>query len=84
MQGADMKTSNSVRAIVTVSGSFLLALSAWAQQTAAPSAPATPAVQKVSVKGTARFDFDKLAVTVRYWTDLKEEAVPFKLEPAKK
>jgi len=27
---------------------------------------------------------EKLAVTVRYWTDLKEEAVPFKMEPAKK
>jgi OOP family OmpA-OmpF porin len=60
-----MKTSNAVRAIVTISGSFLLALSAWAQESAAPStpaAPASPAVQKVSVKGTARFDFDKAAV----------------------
>lgn len=27
---------------------------------------------------------EKLAVTVRYWTDLKEEVVPFKMEPAKK
>jgi hypothetical protein len=27
---------------------------------------------------------EKLAVTVRYWTDLKEEAVPFKMEPVKK
>jgi hypothetical protein len=26
----------------------------------------------------------KLAVTVRYWTDLKEVAVPFKMEPVKK
>jgi hypothetical protein len=27
---------------------------------------------------------EKLAVSVRYWTDLKEEAVPFKMEPVKK
>lgn len=35
------------------------------------------------------FQFDKakgktLAVTVRYWTDLKEVAIPFKMEPVKK
>lgn len=38
---------------------------------------------------TKTFSFDKakggkLAVTVRYWTDLKEEAVPFKLAPPAK
>jgi len=27
---------------------------------------------------------EKLSVTVRYWTDIKEEVVPFKMEPTKK
>jgi len=42
-----------------------------------------------SVNDSKTYHFDKakgekLDVTVRYWTDLKEEAVPFKMEPAKK
>lgn len=38
-------------------------------------------------KKTYHFDKakgEKLAVTVRYWVDLKEETVPFKMSPAKK
>jgi OOP family OmpA-OmpF porin len=56
-----MKASNATGMFLTVSASLLLASSAFAQSAPAPDA-ASPAVQKVSVKGTARFDFDKAQV----------------------
>jgi OOP family OmpA-OmpF porin len=56
-------------------GSILLAIAAAAQaQTQPADTPAgTPAVQKVSVKGTARFDFDKSGVNTEDGTKLMSE-----------
>ena len=56
-----MKTINAIGMAVAVATSVVLASSAFAQTTPAADA-ATPAVQKVSVKGTARFDFNKAQV----------------------
>ena len=66
-----MKLSNAGRMGFVLSGSFLLAFGAAAQSTPEPSA--TPAVQKVSVKGVARFDFDKAAVNDEDGTKLMKE-----------
>ena len=65
-----MKASHSARIIVTLGGSLLLAFGASAQN--APE-PASPAVQKVSVKGTARFDFNKASVNDEDGTKLMKE-----------
>jgi OOP family OmpA-OmpF porin len=53
-----MKISHAVQIVFTVSAS-MLAFGAVAQNS---TASASPAVQKVSVKGVARFDFDKAQV----------------------
>jgi OmpA-OmpF porin, OOP family len=68
-----MKTTNSASMMVALTGSLLLALSASAQESPAPSSPASPAVQKVSVKGTARFDFDRAAVNEEDGLSLMKE-----------
>jgi OOP family OmpA-OmpF porin len=54
-----MKPVTAAKMFVIVSGSLLLAAGAAAQST---DGTATPAVQKVAVKGVARFDFDKATV----------------------
>jgi outer membrane protein OmpA-like peptidoglycan-associated protein len=54
-----MKTTMAVRIFTGMSAS-LLACAASAQTTSQPSA--TPVVQKVSVKGTAHFDFDRASL----------------------
>jgi OmpA-OmpF porin, OOP family len=67
-----MKPTTAAKIIVTVSGSMLLlAFGAGAQSTAGPSA--TPAVQKVSVKGMAHFGFDKTDVNADDGTKLMKE-----------
>lgn len=55
-----MKSVDAAKMIVIVSGALFLASGAAAQQSSDP--PATPAVQKVAVKGVARFDFNKAEV----------------------
>ena len=67
-----MKAINASGMFVTVSASFMLASSAFAQSTPAPDA-ASPAVQKVSVKGTARFDFNKAQVNEEDGVKLMKE-----------
>jgi OOP family OmpA-OmpF porin len=67
-----MKAINAIGMFVTVSASFMLAASAFAQSTPAPDA-ASPAVQKVSVKGTARFDFNKAQVNEEDGVKLMKE-----------
>jgi OmpA-OmpF porin, OOP family len=54
-----MKTPTAIR-ILTGMGACMLACAASAQTSPEPSA--TPAVQKVSVKGTAHFDFDRASL----------------------
>ncbi|MCW1886466.1 hypothetical protein OKA04_17135 [Luteolibacter flavescens] len=44
----------------------------------------TSTVNKAKTYHFEKAKGDKLSVTVRYWTDLKEEVVPVKMEPAKK
>jgi OmpA-OmpF porin, OOP family len=65
-----MKLSNTGKMGIILSGSLLLAFGA-AAQTKEPAA--SPAVQKVSVKGVARFDFDKAAVNAEDGTKLMTE-----------
>jgi OmpA-OmpF porin, OOP family len=67
-----MKASNATGMFLTVSASLLLASSAFAQSAPAPDA-ASPAVQKVSVKGTARFDFNKAQVNEEDGLQLMKE-----------
>ena len=55
-----MKLSVAAKAVVSLSGSLFFAYGAAAQTSEAP--PASPAVQKVSVKGVARFGFDQTSV----------------------
>jgi OOP family OmpA-OmpF porin len=65
-----MKFSHSASLVLAVSGSLFLAASACAQEN--PAGP-SPAVQKVSVKGTARFDFNKATVNEDDGTKLMKE-----------
>lgn len=44
----------------------------------------TSSVNKAKTYHFEKAKGEKLSVTVRYWTDLKEEVVPIKMEPAKK
>jgi OmpA-OmpF porin, OOP family len=67
-----MKTINATGIVLAASVSLVLASSAFAQSTPAPDA-ATPAVQKVSVKGTARFDFNKAQVNEEDGVKLMKE-----------
>ena len=66
-----MKFSHSASLVLTVSGSLFLAANAYAQES--PAAAPSPAVQKVSVKGTARFDFNKATVNEDDGTKLMKE-----------
>ncbi len=54
-----MKSVGAAKIVVIVSGSLILAAGAVAQSS---DPAATPAVQKVAVKGVARFDFNKATV----------------------
>jgi OmpA-OmpF porin, OOP family len=65
-----MKLSSAGKIGLILSGSLFLATGAAAQSTE-PSA--SPAVQKVSVKGVARFDFDKASVNDEDGTKLMKE-----------
>ena len=65
-----MKFSHSASMVLTISGSLFLAANAYAQES---PAGASPAVQKVSVKGTARFDFNKATVNEDDGTKLMKE-----------
>ena len=67
-----MKTINAIGMAVAVATSVVLASSAFAQTAPAADA-ATPAVQKVSVKGTARFDFNKAQVNEEDGVKLMKE-----------
>ena len=61
-----MKTLLTAAVLTAATGSLCLSLAAGAQTPAPPAAPvdsaAAPVMQKVSVKGTARFDFDRSTV----------------------
>lgn len=65
-----MKPSIPTRSTVAVAAALLLATQAFAQNA---EVAATPAVQKVSVKGIVRFDFDKSAVNADDGTKLMSE-----------
>jgi OmpA-OmpF porin, OOP family len=66
-----MKTTVAASVIVALSASVLLASAAQAQSAGAPGA--SPAVQKVSVKGVARFGFDRTSVNEDDGSQLMKE-----------